>query len=111
MKRTIQFRKRVDFTMICTNINIDWKDIKTPIDLFNILKKDIDFPEYFWNNWDSFWDIINDKEFIKKDICISIYDLETMFIEWKDRKIFKNMLLDWVASESITVDIEISIIT
>lgn len=39
---------------------IDFKDVKGIYDMFEIISTAMDFPDYFGNNWDAFWDCITD---------------------------------------------------
>jgi ribonuclease inhibitor len=37
---------------------LDLKNVSTERELQILLKKDLDFPEYYGENWDAFWDTI-----------------------------------------------------
>ena len=39
---------------------IDFKDVKGIYDMFEIISTAMDFPDYFGNNWDAFWDCLTD---------------------------------------------------
>ena len=99
-------RDKFDWIVIC----IDWKLIKTKYDLYSIFKKYIKFPEYFAYNWDSFWDIITDEEFINTDIKMEIYNYNEMFTYQEDRDIFCRMLIDRLYTDLLDVSIFIYLI-
>ena len=37
---------------------IDFKDVKGIYDMFEIISTAMNFPDYFGNNWDAFWDLL-----------------------------------------------------
>ncbi len=39
---------------------IDFKDVNGVYDMFEIISTAMDFPDYFGNNWDAFWDCVTD---------------------------------------------------
>lgn len=69
-------------------IHLDWKKIKTEFDIYECFSNIIHFPEYFWNNWDAFWDIMRDNDFITKDVNIFIKNINDLHIDYNDKKIF-----------------------
>lgn len=94
-----------------TIIILDGFDIRTKDDLYCVFKQSIDFPEYFWENWDAFWDIITDSYFISEDIYLVIKNYKDMFTDNEDKQIFFCMLLDWLQNSLLDVDIYIYICT
>jgi RNAse (barnase) inhibitor barstar len=91
-------------------INIDWNDIKNKVDLFNALKKYVNFPDYFWENWDAFWDIITDKDFIDFDIQICISNFDNLFTYRDEKNIFLGILIDWLNCDYCRYNIEVCLI-
>ena len=49
-----------------TKYVIDFKNVKGHFDMFEIISTAMDFPDYFGNNWDAFWDCMTDL------ICINL---------------------------------------
>lgn len=88
-------------------IEIDGWNINNKLDFFNVFKDNINFPTYFWENWDAFWDIITDKDFINQNIYIFIKEYNSMFQNYEDKKIFSSVIIDWLQCKYIDVDIEI----
>ncbi len=39
---------------------IDFKDVTSVYDMFEIISTEMDFPDYFGNNWDAFGDCMTD---------------------------------------------------
>ncbi|EAD9710866.1 barnase inhibitor [Listeria monocytogenes] len=39
-------------------VTIDLKKVSTKEELQNLLKQELDFPDYYGGNWDAFWDTI-----------------------------------------------------
>lgn len=39
-------------------VTIDLKKVSTKEELQNLLKQELDFPDYHGGNWDAFWDTI-----------------------------------------------------
>lgn len=75
-------------------INIDWGKVKNISELFECFSNIIWFPDYFWNNWDAFWDIITDDYFINRDIVIFLKNIDNLLIDnYEDKKIFLKELV------------------
>lgn len=72
-------------------IYIDWKEKNTKNDIFSIFSEKLGFPDYFWNNFDAFWDIMSNKDF-EFNWNITIKIINTDFII--DKKIVLNILKD-----------------
>ena len=62
---------------------IDFKDVKGIYDMFEIISTAMDFPDYFGNNWDAFWDCITDINGVPLYIEINNFDIlkEKLFDE------------------------------
>ena len=39
---------------------IDFKEIKYYSQIHDVIKKSLDFPDYYGRNWDAFWDCLSD---------------------------------------------------
>lgn len=91
-------------------IIIDWDNVKNKKDLFNEFKRYITFPDYFWENWDAFWDIITDKYFVNYNIQIHINNYNKLFLRKEDKKDFLLILINWLDCNYCNYDIEIYII-
>lgn len=44
-------------------ININLNIIKSKYEIFNVFSEKLGFPDYFWNNFDAFWDILSSKSY------------------------------------------------
>ena len=53
-----------------TKYVIDFKNVKGHFDMFEIISTAMEFPDYFGNNWDAFWDCMTDIIFINLEIEI-----------------------------------------
>ena len=72
-------------------IYIDWKEKNTKNDIFSIFSEKLGFPDYFWNNFDAFWDIMSNKDFeFSWNITIKIINIDFII----DKKIVLNILKD-----------------
>ena len=92
-------------------INIDWEKIKTQDQLYKAFSDVINFPDYFWSNWDAFWDIMTDDYFINKDIIISIKNIDDLLSQdYESNKIFLETLMWLLSTKFIDVKIQIFII-
>ena len=95
----------------CFIIDIDWKLTENKNILYKQFSKIIWFPDYFWNNWDAFWDIMTDEDFVNKDLIIIIRNYNKLFFwikDWyEDQKILAKILLDLIQTELINTKIQI----
>ena len=55
---------------------IDFKDVTSVYDMFEIISTEMDFPDYFGNNWDAFWDCMTD--IICTNIEIEVLNLNAL---------------------------------
>ena len=39
---------------------VDFSKVKYYIEIHEVLKRDLDFPDYYGQNWDAFWDCLTD---------------------------------------------------
>ena len=62
---------------------IDFKDVKGIYDMFEIISTAMDFPDYFGNNWDAFWDCMTDI------ICINL-EIEILNLDALDSDLRKD---------------------
>lgn len=95
-------------------VKIDWLNIGVSTDLYKYFSEVIWFPDWFWSNWNAFWDIMTDEDFINKDLIIVIRNYQKLFHETKDgyedKKIFSRILLDLIQEDSIDAKIQIFLI-
>lgn len=47
-------------------VEIDFKIVKTKSDILDLFSNQLQFPSYFGQNWDAFWDCIKDLEWLKE---------------------------------------------
>lgn len=84
-------------------IYIDWKEKNTKNDIFSIFSEKLGFPDYFWNNFDAFWDIMSNKEFkFNWNITIKIININTL----SDKQIFLDILKDLKKIEGYNIFIK-----
>lgn len=92
-------------------VGINWSDVWNKHFLYKYFGDIIWFPDYFWDNWDAFWDIITDEDFVNKDLVIVIKSYNELFHETKDgyedEKIFARILLDLIQTTFIDTKIQI----
>ena len=55
---------------------IDFRNVKYYVETHQIIKKALDFPDYYGENWGAFWDCITDK--VWEDLLIEIYGLDVV---------------------------------
>jgi RNAse (barnase) inhibitor barstar len=92
-------------------INIDWEKIKTQDQLYKAFSDTIKFPDYFWNNWDAFWDVMTDDDFINKDLIITIKNMDDLLSQdYESKKIFLKELIYLLSTNFISVKVQIFII-
>lgn len=56
---------------------LDFNDVKTYWDFHNVIKTELDFPDYYGCNWDAFWDCMTDL-IVGDPIHIQIVGLEML---------------------------------
>lgn len=92
-------------------IQINWSDIWNKHLLYKCFGDIVWFPDYFWDNWDAFSDIMADEDFVNKDLIIGIKKYEKLFHNTKDgyedTKIFARILLDLIQTTFIETKIQI----
>ena len=59
-----------------TKYVIDFKNVESYFDMFEIISTALDFPDYFGNNWDAFWDCIT--AFLGRPTHIEILGLDVV---------------------------------
>lgn len=55
---------------------LDFSGLKYYSDIHRILKEELDFPEYYGENWDALWDCLTDM--VGQKIVIEIYGMEVL---------------------------------
>ena len=63
---------------------IDFKDVNGIYNMFEIISTAMDFPDYFGNNWDAFWDCMTD--IICINLEIEIRNLDALNSELRENK-------------------------
>lgn len=89
---------------------IDFKDVKDRYNMFEIISTVMEFPDYFGNNWDAFWDCITDMANLEIKIDVLNFDVLKKISE-KDSAIFIELLTDfkyyydgkWAELKEITI--------
>lgn len=89
---------------------IDFKDVKDRYNMFEIISTVMEFPDYFGNNWDAFWDCITDMANLKMQIEVLNFDILKKVSE-KDSAIFIELMTDfknyyngeWAELKEITI--------
>lgn len=72
-------------------INIDVSEVDSAYKLHNLLKKGLDFPDFYGMNWDAFWDAISGLvEMPKKLVFIGWDNIEKIIPD--DATILKRLL-------------------
>ena len=61
---------------------IDFSDVKTYWDVHRIIKESLDFPDYYGENWDAFWDCLTDMA--GRKIHIEIVGLDVLRCKYED---------------------------
>lgn len=47
-----------------SHLYIDLSNVTSSTELHQLLKESLHFPDYYGENWDAFWDVITDVDFI-----------------------------------------------
>ena len=55
---------------------LDFRNVKNYTDMHRIIKRELDFPDYYGGNWDAFWDCLTDMR--GRPIHIEILGLDTL---------------------------------
>jgi RNAse (barnase) inhibitor barstar len=55
---------------------LDFSKVEHYLDIHNVIKKELDFPDYYGCNWDAFWDCLTDM--LGRPIHIEILGLEVI---------------------------------
>ena len=91
---------------------LDFSNVKYYGEVHKIIKEALDFPDYYGENWDAFWDCLTDM--VGRPINIEIYGLDIVGKKFKGED---KMLLDileelrhWCDDEFIN-DISVKIIS
>ena len=80
-------------------IELDGEKIDTRYTLYKKFDEVIWFPDHFWKNWDVFWEVMNDRDYINKDIMVIITNRNMLLKnDFRELKIFNEILLDFIVS-------------
>ena len=72
-----------------TKYTIDFKDVKNRFDMFEVISTAMDFPDYFGNNWDAFWDCITDMANLEMQIDVLNFDVLEKILKKRFRCIYR----------------------
>lgn len=61
---------------------LDFSKVEYYLDIHNIIKKELDFPDYYGCNWDAFWDCLTDM--VGRSINIRIVGIEKLENRFED---------------------------
>ena len=77
--------------------------------IFDIFAKELNFPKYFGNNWDAFWDCITDFSWLKCKIIIIHISGESKDQELKNKliNILKEAQLYWNKQGGIKLEVNV----
>lgn len=73
---------------------LDFSQIKNYSELHEIIKKELDFPDYYGRNWDAFWDCLTDM--VGRPVHVEIRGLERLEQKFEeDAKKMLELLKEW----------------
>ena len=77
-----------------------WIPLKIPDrqTLFNILARDLDFPQYFGHNWDALYDLLCDLSWISQRRVVIIHEGFSFQLTDKELRTYLKLLIDAVKS-------------
>lgn len=61
---------------------LDFSKVEYYLDIHNVIKKELDFPDYYGCNWDAFWDCLTDM--VGRPINIKIVGIENIENKFAD---------------------------
>lgn len=73
------------------NIILDFENISTKEDIFKIFKERLNYPDYFSNNWDSFYECYKDVS-AEISVNIKIINLDKSKINNDDLEVFMEII-------------------
>ncbi len=91
---------------------IAWIPLKIPDrqTLFNILARDLDFPQYFGHNWDAFYDLLCDLSWISQRRVVIIHEgLSSQYTD-QELRTYLEILMDAVKSWGPNENHELAVI-
>ena len=99
---------------------LDFRNVKDYADVHRVIKRELDFPDYYWGNLDAFWDCLTDMygdpihiEIIGLDVIERKFGADTtqkMLEILKSFKHFGNdMFSDDIKIEIVSEDIRINV--
>ena len=78
-----------------SEITIDLRNINSKSDLHILLAEQLEFPDWYGNNWDAFWDLIRDPDIVSMPdrlILLGFKDLSENLS--KDAQVLQQCFLD-----------------
>lgn len=64
---------------------VDFRQVKYYLEMHDVLRESLDFPEYYGRNWDAFWDCITDFFASDESVMIEILGLDVIERLFGDR--------------------------
>lgn len=61
---------------------LDFSKVEHYLDIHNVIKKELDFPDYYGCNWDAFWDCLTDM--VGRPINVKIVGIENIENKFAD---------------------------
>ena len=74
---------------------VNLKEVNTKQELHSLLASKLDFPDWYGNNWDAFWDMITDTEIVTMPNRLTLLGFKELSEKLpKDAKIFQECFID-----------------
>jgi len=86
--------------------NIDLGQANSTKELHQMLASELNFPDYYGENWDAFDEVLNDLEYFKESLIFLNYGLLLLKLP-RDAKLFKKCIEEFLRQypdNNITID-------